>query len=571
MNRWPSFWPYFAALGSGLLLSLCYPNFNISWLAWIWMIPLLFSLWFGRPDRWANQPWKRARYGFTLGYLAGLAFFQVNLSWLHTVSSGGAILLPFYLALYFALWGAFAATAGRPRDDELAPGLPQDKPSPRHAAPSLFTNIFANSLQAIKYATLNAAAWTGLEWLRGVAFTGFGWNGLGVALHNNLFLIQITDIIGVTGLAFLLMFCGCIATTTIRRLFLEVGHQRSRPHLDFIAAIALVLLVFAYGLKRAWRADYGDTIDLRVVLIQPNININDKWDASKTQEFYRLFDDLTSIYAETGDYDLIVWPETALQAEFLHPSSQGYLNFILSKGDFHLILGVEEGNLHDGTFYNSMALIRNNTRNYQTYKKIHLVPFGEYIPLRKSFPPFEWVAGREVPADFNAGDTIEPLTLTHPPVQIIPAICFEDTIGSLMRQFIRDEPQLIVNVTNDGWFLETQASEQHLANAKFRSAELKRPMARSANTGVSCFINHLGEIPIEGDFEARIQDIETGSTFVTGTLPYDISILKNPPITTYAQVGDLFSKACLALATIWILACFLAKSIPSSRRKDRAA
>ncbi|MEM7146535.1 MAG: apolipoprotein N-acyltransferase, partial [Verrucomicrobiota bacterium] len=420
MTRSHHLWPYLAALASGLLLSLCYPNFNVSWLAWVWMTPLLFALWFSRLNKWPGHPWKRARFGFFLGYIAGLAFFQVNLSWLHAVSSGGAILLPFYLALYFALWGAFAATAGRPRDHELAPPAPASEESPKPITPTLFTNIFATSLQAIKYATLNAAAWTGLEWLRGVAFTGFGWNGLGVALHNNLFLIQITDIVGVTGLAFLLMFCGCIAVTTLRRLFLELGRQRTRPHLDFVAAIALVLLVFAYGLKRAWRADYGDSINLRVVLVQPNININDKWDGSKTQEFYRLFDDLTSIYAETGDYDLIIWPETALQAEFLHPSSQGYLNFILSKGDFHLILGVEEGSPHEGAFYNSMALVRNNTRNYQTYKKIHLVPFGEYLPLREEFPPFEWVAGREVPADFTAGSTLEPLTLTDPPVQIIP-------------------------------------------------------------------------------------------------------------------------------------------------------
>ncbi|HQZ28759.1 MAG TPA: hypothetical protein PK648_11470, partial [Verrucomicrobiales bacterium] len=219
------YWPEAAAVLSGLLLALCYPRWDIGGLIWIWQAPLLTALWFSEPHR-ADRP--RWRHGCFLGYLSGLSFFVLNVSWVTEVShvagtplAGIASLLAFtlYLALYFAAFGAFAATVGR----WILVAPDREK-----------KDLFGQSFSVLLVAFLNGAAWCGLEWLRGILFTGFGWNGLGIALKNQLLLVQFADVIGITGYGFVLMFCGVIGYCTLVRLGLEARERRRlRPHFDF--------------------------------------------------------------------------------------------------------------------------------------------------------------------------------------------------------------------------------------------------------------------------------------------------------------------------------------------------
>ena len=171
------------------------------------------------------------------------------------------------------------------------------------------------------------------------------------------------------------------------------------------------------------------------------------------------------------------------------------------------------------------------------------MPFGEYLPLR-NVPGMELLLGGVIQGDFAAGKSTEPMILARPDgVQIIPLVCFEDTIGRLARKFVRDAPQLIVNMTNDGWFLQSEENEVHLANAKFRCVELRRPMARACNTGVTCFVDALGRI---GKHDT-LRDPKTGSYFLKGALPKEIFLPKNPIMTFYARHGDVFSISMLAV------------------------
>ena len=166
------------------------------------------------------------------------------------------------------------------------------------------------------------------------------------------------------------------------------------------------------------------------------------------------------------------------------------------------------------------------------------MPFGEYLPLRPVLGPLlEGV----LPSDFDHGDQTEPLKLARPDVQIIPLICFEDTLGRVARQFVSEAPQLIVNITNDGWFLHSAETEQHTANAIFRAIELRRPMVRACNTGVTCVIDDKGRIT------SALRDPETGSTFIEGVLPATIPVAKHPPLTLYARWGDWFAMLSLAI------------------------
>ncbi len=591
---WQAAWPWLAAVLSGTLLGLCYPRWDVSELIWVWQIPLLLALWFSEPRK--GGPARRWRHGLALGYVAGLAFFLINLAWLlelrKVVGSvwggiGAWLALPGYLAVYFGVWGAFAATVARwnPAHAEAVGAEAEARRRREEQAArkrGLMPggggfpggDLFGPSIQVLKVAFLGGAAWCALEWLRGLVLTGFGWNGLGVALHESLYLIQVADLVGVSGLSFLVVFCNVVWTATLVRIGREmVKRQRIRPHLDFAAAMALIILVFLYGLTRfATRPEPTDenSVSLRALLVQLNTPIDEKWDQDFAQRIIGDYRDLTRGYVESSAFDLVIWPETSLPGRWTFPWVQTYLNeHILDAADFSLILGIEDESFDGQTeeIYNCLALVRGSTDNAQLHRKVHRVPFGEYLPLRRIFPPIEWIAGGIIPRDFSAGHRHEPLRLATPDVGIIPLICFEDTLGRLARKFVRPGPQLLVNVTNDGWFYESPAALQHLANARFRCIELRRPMARSANTGVSGFIDENGSLEypdaggsVTGHERLRVvQDPLTGNTFTTGTLPATLTLSKNPPITFYARFGDAFSATLGLVALGAAVAAFLGR------------
>jgi apolipoprotein N-acyltransferase len=558
-DRLRKLWPWAAAAASGAMLAMCYPRWDVGEFVWFWQIPLFFALWFSD----SADPRKRWRRGLALGYVAGLTFFLINLSWLFQLSRvagtawagiGAWLAMPGYLAIYFGLWGAFAATTGR------------WKP----AQSKVEGDIFGPSMAVIKAAFLCSAAWCGLEWLRGVAFTGFGWNGLGVALHENVCLIQIADLIGVTGLSFVIVFCNAVWTATLARVGMEMRIRgRIRPHLDFAAAVILVIAVFSYGLMAVLarpKPTEENSVSVRTLLVQLNTQIDEPRDEGFAGRLLDAYRDLTSAYVGSSKFDLVIWPESSMPAQWTHPGIQRFLNEgVLNSGDFSLILGFDDHDFESERFYNCAGLLRGSTRDAQIHRKLHLVPFGEYIPLRNSFPVFAWIAGGIVPEDFSAGASYEPLKLSQPEAGIIPLVCFEDTMGSLARKFVRPGPQLLVNVTNDGWFFDSSLPIQHLVNAKFRCVELRRPMARAANTGVSGFIDEIGSLEFPdaapgstGHQRLRVvQDPLTGNTFVRGTLPSTVTLQKAAPITFYARFGDVFSvtlggaAALAALLGMW--------------------
>src|SRR6202040_732374 len=182
------------------------------------------------------------------------------------------------------------------------------------------------------------------------------------------------------------------------------------------------------------------------------------------------------------------------------------------------------------------------------------VPFGEYIPLRYSFPPFAAIAGIWVPGDFAAGTTYTVFDLTNGQAKVAPLICFENTVADLVRRFVVDGANLLVDVTNDGWFLHSSGSGQHLANAIFRCVENRRPMIRAANTGVTCFVNEFGHV-------TQILQDDTGNTFSEGVLTGEINVPQDGYLTFYAQHGEWFAKLCVVVTAIAILGALIRRKI----------
>jgi apolipoprotein N-acyltransferase len=240
--------------------------------------------------------------------------------------------------------------------------------------------------------------------------------------------------------------------------------------------------------------------------------------------------------------DLILWPESATPNPVLgHQYTWDLVRGLASQhsGDFLL------GTVHWGQEgdFNSIALLTSGGAEAQLHHKIHLVPFGEYVPLREEFPLLAKIVGNLVPDDFDPGKEFTLLEMVSKPVKLGPLVCFEDTLGDLARRFASLGAQAFVVVTNDGWFNESAGSLQHLRNALFRCVENNIPMIRVANTGVTCAIDRHGVV-------REVLRSPSGSTFGPGILFSKISVPQTPAPTIYARYGEIFSISCLVLSAI---------------------
>jgi apolipoprotein N-acyltransferase len=562
MKGKPLFLRPLAAVASGFGIAALFPPYGFSQLIWIVLLPLLFAL-------WSLGEGKRKRKAFGLGFLTGLAFFLPNLAWLRSVSDVGWAALSVYLALFPAVWSLFAATWGNPwRGEEK--GLFH---VPRHALAC-------------------ALVWTGLEWLRGWLFTGFGWNTLGTGFHQSLVFAQSADLLGAIGLSILPVFVqGVLLQVFVRRVPRFQSDGLGMRRRIALGSVVLVMVgAYGYGMWRMISALKADSIRLNALLVQLNIPqeaARQLWDATEIHLGYEdeTLEALGVVDGETVHQlggknppkpDWVLWPETALTGRIMRADNgewataqENYntLDRIREGGDdFTLMLGVNEmeaereGDVfmmkRDARVWNSLAVFPADGK-LQTFRKHHLVIFGEYIPLVDKLPflakIYEQQAGVKYGGAFSMGESLDPLPvdIRGETVGVIPSVCFEDTVPRLLRKFVRnDGPQIIVNVTNDGWFKESPGAAQHFANARFRAIELRRPMIRCANTGVSAAITSTGStVHPDG---GRLQELRDagGSHFTRGHLLTELDIPKNPPTTLYAIIGDW---GVIVLAVVGVL------------------
>jgi apolipoprotein N-acyltransferase len=551
-----------AAVASGLLVAGLFPPFRFSAMVWVALVPMLVALW--------SLGGKRAGWkGFGLGWLAGSVSCAIQFSWLSVVSPLGAALMPLYLGLYWGAFGAFAATWGNPGNSPAGEST---------------IGVISKSLRT---GFCHAAVWAGLEWLRGWLLTGFGWNGLGVAFHETPAMAQSADLLGVTGLSMVPVFFQTVLVQAGRRMMEGARDGQRRTRLDFATAAAVVGVLVCYGIVRIATEGRGETTRLKALLVQLNIPqeaARQLWDGVKVHMAYE-DETLKGLEAlaekdqerlkeamgksEEGTLSLswpdwVMWPETALTGRIFrlddgswgtHPENQRTIAEVRQAGPFQLIYGVNEleaqptpdGQLEmkpQGRAWNSIAVM-NPEDQLQTYRKRHLVIFGETIPFVDSIPflrkIYEQQAGVEYGGSFSPGESLDPLpipTADGKVIGAIPTVCFEDSVPRLTRKFVRPGPQVIINVTNDGWFKESAAAAQHFANARFRAIELRRPMLRCANTGVSAAVDSTGTTAHPDSGKPQVLVDEKGSHFTRGSLLVELKVPENPSSSLYALIGD---------------------------------
>ena len=282
---------------------------------------------------------------------------------------------------------------------------------------------------------------------------------------------------------------------------------------------------------------------LNVVLVQPNIPREQKFSADFAQSTFDRFTRLSARgLGASSRPDLIVWPESSMPGPVLDDElSHRFVMDFSASAKTDLLLGTID--LDETADYNAALLVSEEGQRVQIYRKVHLVPFGEYVPGRHTIPLLARVVGDQVPSDFAFGKEYTVFRLTNDKARVAPLICFEDTIGDLTRQFVLAGANLLANVTNDGWFLRSAGSQQHLANAVFRCVETRLPMVRAANTGVTCIINEFGLISPSRILAPFTEDVLLG----------EVRVPTERELTFYVQHGELFAQSCAGIALLVLI------------------
>lgn len=492
----------FLCLLCALLLIFSFPGFNLWLFAWFGFVPLFFAL--------RN---KSKRQAFLLSYLTGVIFWLGVVYWLVHVTAVGMVVLVLYLALYFGLFGLLI-----------------------RKGPQL---LFVPSV------------WVILEYARSHLLTGFPWAKLAYSQYLNLPVIQIADITGAWGVSFLIMMVNVAVYSGTR--YKVQGTSLKQKLKQLVVPLVVVLIVVGYGYyKLYWSPVVGGRALLNIAVIQPDIPQALKWDVKARGFIKDKYFTLTQDAAQNNP-DLIIWPEAALPV--ILEEEPGFFEDTKSfarKINTPLLLG--SATVRSGDYYNSALLVSAQGEELGRYDKLHLVPFGEYIPLRGVLPFLETI----VPiGDFSRGSEYTIFEIPNPkslPVRQVGQtqntfgvlICFEDVFPELARGFARGGAEFLVNITNDGWFGRTSAPYQHFSAAVFRAVENRLPLVRSANTGVSGFIASDGRII------SLLQDKAGRNIFIQGYKAEQVGILKNKP-SLYTTYGNIFILACLILALCGII------------------
>lgn len=504
---------WLCAGGSGLVLTMGYAPFSQPVAAWVGLIPLAY---YGQ----RQQP--ELREAFLLGWFFGFSHFLTSLSWLQTVTISGWAVLSAYLAIYPALWFVLWVRLSGCDPDRMT------------------------SWGNIRHAFLGASAWVLTEWLRGVVFTGFGWNSLGVSQGDLLLIAQVADLGGILLVSWVVAFAGLTLTLTARRFELEIrGSQKWRPRWDFTAGVIVVGLTMVYGARTLLRPLPEPVVTLRYAAIQPSVP-QDPWRSAKVARVARELTQWSELaLVGGGPVDLLVWPESLAGTGWREePELQAAIQAVRRMGARALLTGSLD--VRGPETFNCAILFQGpEGRPPEVYDKTHLVVMGEYVPLAEIFP---WLRKLVPPGgDLNAGNVPGLLTLESHPIRLAPLICFEDAVPRVVRRAAQKLPHLLVNLTNDAWFGASAGSRQHLENARLRAVETRLPLLRATNDGVTALISPRGVIL------AEVRDPETGSVQDPGFLKGELELFE-PRATPYTRWGEWpvwLSMGLLALALGW--------------------
>ena len=483
---------------------LSFPKFGHAAVAWVALVPLLVALHGATGLRAAR-----------LGYLAGAVSALGVLYWtsLVVVQYGGVpfvagVLIMLALCLAFALF------------------------------PLLFG--WATGRLVARFGSLGLLGtpflWVATELLRAHTFFEFPWCLLGYSQHSFLPVIQIASVTAVYGVSFLLVGCSALLAIAL----LEARLRRRAT----LAAIVLLAATWALG-SLALSRPLPETGRIRVGLVQGGIRQEDKWLPENAWSNVDRHLELTAQAAERGAR-LVIWPESAVPFVYdAEPALASLLQAMVRKHGIHLYFGSDDrelGPADERRIFVGTKLLDPSGMVSARYRKMQLVPFGEYVPLKAVFTLGGRVAAKLVQevSDFSPGtEAVTGDVLGH---RIGGYICYEAIFPSLVRRFTAQGAELLVNVTNDAWYGTTSAPYQHLAMAAFRAVENRRYLVRAANTGITAVVDPWGRV------------LEETVLFEQALVVREVPFVAETSF--YARHGDVFARGCAALALALLAASY---------------
>jgi len=524
---------------SGVMLFLSFPPVALFPVAWVAAVPVL---WLAARD---------AKRALLPSYVAGAIFFLAGLEWVRHATTAGMILLGLFLGLYVMAF-AFAAGVLRAR-------------------------------LRLPLAVAAPIVWVALEAIRSNVMTGFPYLLLGHSQIQNLRLMQILDVTGVYGVSFLVMAGnGLIAEIILawqsRRLpssLPPLPHSPTLPlsspptaplpHSLTLIAISAMIVVLGVGGSAIYGhvrlANLHTNTGPEMCIVQANIPQSVK-EQALTYESARdmLVKHLQLTIECLGESEfaakpdapppLVIWPETAVPCQFNNTRDpwttevRANINASVFKrlNIKTLLIGAETVDVADGKprRFNSAICMDGGCESYQRYDKMHLVPFGEYVPLsRLLFFLKALVPAGMLPYSPGKDHTL----INYDGRKMGVVICYEDVFPGLVRRFVSSGADFIVNISNEGWFYNSAEADQHLVIARCRAIENRVGLVRGTNSGISCLIDPAGRIEKIIERDGRVK-------LVSGWLAGHVSI--GPRDAIYTRIGDVFAIACLAASAVLV-------------------
>ncbi len=499
------------AVGSGLACAAAFPPWDLGPAAFLGLVPLFLAL-------EGCAPRQAAR----LGYVAGLSFYLATIWWvIITMTTYGRMPLALSLVALLLLCGILAGYT------------------------AAFAWLLAAGRQRLRLAwgilpLVAAALWTALEFVRTYLFSGFPWALLGYSQYREPTIRLLASAVGVYGISALLVLVnGTLASLLTWRLQPRSEGERWRKGLLPIGLAAVAVLAAVGYAQLLWRDPTGGG-PIRVGLLQGNIDQSRKWDRSYQTATLAIYERLSRQVA-TERPALIVWPETAVPF-FLRRDVElsARVHRLTAETGIPLLTGSPDLG-SDRLLYNAAFLLGGDGRIRGGYAKRHLVPFGEYVPLKTIFFFLDkLVVGI---GDFGRGRAATVFSLDGTRFSVM--ICYEVIFPGEVRDFVREGAQFLVNITNDAWFGRTGAPSQHLAMAAMRAVENGTYLVRAANTGVTAVIGPTGEI-------LTATDLFTEAA-VLGT------IRPRQGETPYTRYGDVLAWIAMAFLGAYVLALLHAR------------
>jgi apolipoprotein N-acyltransferase len=387
-----------------------------------------------------------------------------------------------------------------------------------------------------------AAGLTIGEWLRGHLLTGFPWNAFGYALTEPLALAQTASVIGLWGLTFL-----SVAIFASPAVLIDGGSRARRPWLAPAIAAALLLAMGVYGVIRLAQHPTRQVADVKLRIMQPNLSQDARFNyaakADVMRKYLALSDRATGPQSSgVRDVNVLIWPESAFPFFLTREAdAMAQIAELLPKGTVLITGAVRAPELPAGVritrAYNSIYVIDHDGSVLSVYDKLHLVPFGEFLPFQEWMEKLGFVQLTKVQGGFIPGLRRKTMDVPGAP-RMLPLICYEAVFPGDIGSH-NDRAGWMVNLTNDGWFGISTGPYQHLQQARLRAIEEGLPLVRAANTGVSAVIDPVGRIVarlglgVEGVLDSR--------------LPSAIAP------TIYARIGDMPAAVFVAVAIVVVI------------------